>query len=456
VRHAVPLQDLPRRDRRDGRPVVPGRLGAARRRAGSPRGRRAQYRHRPHRRRRRPGRAGPGRGLPRDRAVHAGRARGDRARPPAAKALGPRPRDRGAAGRTAVPAHPRLPQRRGGAPGGCPPHPGIRLGRVPAGAAPRDPGAAAVSSAAARAMARADELAACTEHPGEITRRYGTPALVAARDLLEGWMLETGMRTRVDRAGNLIGTLGQGERPGIVIGSHFDSVVDAGRYDGTLGILLGIGCAEQLAGAEPAHDLTVVAFCDEEGARFPTDYFGSRAFLGRPLPDVAMTDAEGATLASGIELAGNGAAEPGSGLPANAVAYLEAHIEQGPVLEAAGHPLGIVTSITGGAKLMVALRGTAGLFGTLPMCLRRDAFSLAAVFLLSFEALARDDGEAVATVGQVAVSPGAANVIPGRAAISIDLRHQDDDRRAGLLAGVGEIVAEVAGRRRVDAAVEVV
>jgi len=305
-------------------------------------------------------------------------------------------------------------------------------------------------------MAWADELAACTERPGEITRRYGTPALVAARDLLEAWMLEAGMRTRVDRVGNLIGTLGQGDRPGIVIGSHFDSVVDAGRYDGNLGILLGIGCAEELAGADPAHDLTVVAFCDEEGARFPTDYFGSRAFLGRALPDGAMTDAEGATLASGIELAGNAAAEHGSGLPANAAAYLEAHIEQGPVLEASGHPLGIVTSITGGAKLIVTLTGTAGHAGTVPMSLRRDAFSATAEIALAAERLAREDGEAVATVGQVAVSPGAANVIPGRAAISIDLRHQDDARRAGLLARVREVVAEVAGRRGVEAAVEVI
>jgi allantoate deiminase len=305
-------------------------------------------------------------------------------------------------------------------------------------------------------MARADELAACTERPGEITRRYGTPALVAARDLLEAWMLEAGMRTRVDRVGNLIGTLGQGDRPGIVIGSHFDSVADAGRYDGNLGILLGIGCAEELAGADPAHDLTVVAFCDEEGARFPTDYFGSRAFLGRALPDGATTDAEGATLASAIELAGNAAAAHGSSLPANAAAYLEAHIEQGPVLEASGHPLGIVTSITGGAKLVVRLTATAGHAGTVPMSLRRDAFSAAAEIALAAERLAREDGEAVATVGQVAVSPGAANVIPGRAAISIDLRHQDDARRTGLLARVREVVAEVAGRRGVEAAVEVI
>jgi allantoate deiminase len=311
-------------------------------------------------------------------------------------------------------------------------------------------------SSAARTMARADELAACSERPGEITRRYGTPALVAARDLLEAWMLEAGMRTRVDRAGNLIGTTGSGDRPGIVIGSHFDTVVDAGRYDGPLGVLLGIGCAEELAGAEPAHDLTVVAFCDEEGARFPTAYFGSRAFLGEPLPDGEMTDADGHTLASGIEIAGNAEAEPGSSLPANAAAYVEAHIEQGPVLEAAGHPLGIVTAITGGAKLAVTLTGTAGHAGTVPMGLRRDAFSAAAEIALAAERLARDDGEAVATVGQVAVSPGTANVIPGRAAISIDLRHQDDERRGRLLARVRDIVAEVAARRGVEADVAVI
>jgi allantoate deiminase len=305
-------------------------------------------------------------------------------------------------------------------------------------------------------MARADELTACSERPGEITRRYGTPALVAARDLLEAWMLEAGMRTRVDRAGNLIGTMGNDDRPGIVIGSHFDTVVDAGRYDGTLGVLLGIGCAEELAGADPAHDLTVVAFCDEEGARFPTAYFGSRAFLGAALPDGAMTDPEGATLASGLEIAGNAAAEPDSGLPANAAAYLEPHIEQGPVLEAAGHPLGIVTAITGGAKLTVTLTGTAGHAGTVPMGLRHDAFSAAAEIALAVEDLAREDGEAVATVGQVAVSPGAANVIPGRATISIDLRHPDDERRGRLHTRVREIVAEVAERRGVEAATEVV
>jgi allantoate deiminase len=307
-------------------------------------------------------------------------------------------------------------------------------------------------------MQRADALAACTERPGEITRRYGTPALVAARDLLEGWMRAAGMTTRVDRVGNLIGTLtGEAPRPAIVIGSHFDTVIDAGRYDGTLGILLGIACAEELRVGERGHDLTVVAFCDEEGVRFPTAYYGSRAFLATgPEPDPALTDAGGAMLASGLAVAGNAAAPAGPGVPTGAAAYIEAHIEQGPVLDNAGHALGIVTAITGGTKLAVTLTGTAGHAGTVPMRLRHDPLSAAAEIALAAERLARDDGEAVATVGELCVSPGAANVIPGRVTMSIDARHPDDGRKARFVAGVRTAVDEVAARRGVGAAIEVV
>ncbi|MEP6641561.1 MAG: M20 family metallo-hydrolase, partial [Gaiellales bacterium] len=318
----------------------------------------------------------------------------------------------------------------------------------------------AALDAAARVMARADELAACTERPGEITRRYGTPALLAARGLLDGWMRAAGMTTRVDRVGNLIGsTAAREDRPAFVIGSHFDTVVDAGRYDGTLGILLGIACAEQTAdgGSAPAHDLTVAAFCDEEGTRFQTAYLGSRAFLTGDLPsDVRMTDADGASLQSAIAVAGNPDALAESGVPPRAVGYLEAHIEQGAVLDDRGEPLGIVTVITGGARLSVSLTGTAGHAGTVPMHARHDPFSAAAEIALAIERLARSDGEAVATVGRVSVAPGAPNVIPGRVTISIDVRHPDDARRAGLLGGVRGMVAAVAEGRGVEADIEVV
>ncbi len=311
---------------------------------------------------------------------------------------------------------------------------------------------------ARRTMERADALAACSERPGEITRRYGTPALVAARDLLEGWMRGAGLTTRVDRVGNLIGTLaGDPPRPAIMIGSHFDTVIDAGRYDGTLGILLGIACAEELRERERAHDLTVIAFCDEEGVRFPTAYFASRGLLGiGPVPDPAMTDSEGATLASAIALAGNPQAPAASGPPPGAVAYIEPHIEQGPVLDVAGSPLGIVTAITGGTKLAITLTGTAGHAGTVPMRLRRDPLAAAAAIALGAERLARDDGEAVATVGELAVSPGAANVIPGRVTMSVDARHPDDARKAHLVAGIRAVVEEVSQRRGIEAAIAVV
>lgn len=311
---------------------------------------------------------------------------------------------------------------------------------------------------ARRTMERADALAACSERPGEITRRYGTPALVAARDLLEGWMRGAGLTTRVDRVGNLIGTLaGDPPRPAIMIGSHFDTVIDAGRYDGTLGILLGIACAEELRERERAHDLTVIAFCDEEGVRFPTAYFASRGLLGiGPVPDPAMTDSEGATLASAIALAGNPQAPAASSPPPGAVAYIEPHIEQGPVLDVAGSPLGIVTAITGGTKLAITLTGTAGHAGTVPMRLRRDPLAAAAAIALGAERLARDDGEAVATVGELAVSPGAANVIPGLVTMSVDARHTDDARKARLVAGIRAVVEEVSQRRGIEAAIAVV
>jgi allantoate deiminase len=313
-----------------------------------------------------------------------------------------------------------------------------------------------VSTAAERVMARADELAACTERPGEITRRYGTPALVAARDLLETWMRAAGMSTRVDRVGSLIGTL-PGAGGGIAIGSHFDTVIDAGRYDGMLGILLGIACAEELRERGATAGLTVIAFCDEEGVRFPTAYFASRALLGVGPPiDPGITDAEGASLAAAVELAGNPDAPAGASLPDGVAAYLEPHIEQGPVLDAAGHPLGIVTAITGGTKLAIALTGTAGHAGTVPMNLRHDPLAAAAEIALAAERLARADGEAVATVGELAVSPGAANVIPGRVTMSVDARHPDDARKAGLVAGVRAAVEEVAGRRGIDAEIAVV
>jgi allantoate deiminase len=318
----------------------------------------------------------------------------------------------------------------------------------------------AALDAAAGAMARADDLAGCTEVPGEITRRYGTPALLEARELLDGWMRAAGMTTRVDRVGNLIGATPAGDdRPAFVIGSHFDTVVDAGRYDGTLGILVGIACAEHMrdGGSAPAHDLTVAAFCDEEGARFHTAYLGSRAFVTGDLPrDVNLTDTDGISLQSAIATAGNPDAQAVSGVPPRAMGYLEAHIEQGPVLDDRGAPLGIVTAITGGVRLSVSLTGTAGHAGTVPMPLRHDPFSAAAEIALAVERLARSDGEAVATVGRVSVEPRAANVIPGRVSISIDVRHPDDARRAGLLGGVREIVAAAAGERGVEAHIEVV
>ena len=198
-----------------------------------------------------------------------------------------------------------------------------------------------------------------TTDPGRITRPVLTPAMATAREQVRAWMHEAGLETREDALGNLAGR--RGEAP-LVIGSHLDSVADAGRYDGILGILVGLELAETTD-----VPLEVVAFADEDGLRFGSLYLGSRAFVGEPI-DLSVSDAHGVTL--GDALAG----ELGPPLfdPATR-AYLEVHIEQGPVLEAEGFPLGVVTAIAGQSRFKLVFAGRAGHAGTVPMDLRHDA-----------------------------------------------------------------------------------
>ena len=291
--------------------------------------------------------------------------------------------------------------------------------------------------AARRVLERADELARFTEQPGRITRPLATPALAAATARVREWMEGAGLTTRSDPLGNLAGRRGAAGPP-VLIGSHLDSVADAGRYDGVLGVLVGLAVAE-------AHDgpIEVVAFADEEGLRFASTFLGSRAFVGRlTRRDLELRDADGVTLGEAI-----GMTEPGPPLFAGARAYLEVHIEQGPVLEAAGLPLGVVTAIAGQTRGQVTFEGRAGHAGTTPMDQRRDALAAAAEFVLAAERRARDTPGLVATVGEIGVPHGAANVIPGRVEATLDIRHQDDDVRARALAALRERTAALCERR---------
>jgi allantoate deiminase len=293
--------------------------------------------------------------------------------------------------------------------------------------------------AARRVIQRADELAAFTEAPGRITRPLATPSLAAAMARVREWMEDAGLETRSDPLGNVAGRRGEAR---VVLGSHLDSVDDAGRYDGILGVLVGI---EVAAATDVA--LEVVAFADEDGLRFPGSAFlGSRGYLGRlTRDDLALRDGAGVTLAEAI-----GAAEPWAGMaPARIDAYLEVHIEQGPVLDAEGLPLGVVTAIAGQSAVAVAFAGRAGHAGTTPMPLRRDALTAAAELVLAAERTARETPGLVATAGRLSVPRGAANVIPGRAEMTLDVRHASDAVRERALVDLRAAAREIAERRGV-------
>ncbi|HEY5195665.1 MAG TPA: Zn-dependent hydrolase [Solirubrobacteraceae bacterium] len=304
-----------------------------------------------------------------------------------------------------------------------------------------------MSTAAAVLLERADRIAQATDEAGSITRLYGRPGLRRARDQVAGWMRAAGLETRVDGVGNLIGCW-PGEGPGrpLVIGSHLDTVPNGGRYDGVLGVLAGLSAAERLAGAGrrltcPLH---VVAFVEEEGARFGTSFLGSRGWLGLVDPvDEGLVDAGGVALADAIA-AFAGPDRVVAGPPAD---YIEIHIEQGPILDTAGVPLGVVDSIIGQTRAVLRLDGAAGHAGTVPMALRRDALSAAAEIVLEIEQLARQTPGLLATVGELQVPGGVGNVVPGATVASLDVRHADDDARRTAVETIRRQSLARAGRR---------
>lgn len=309
---------------------------------------------------------------------------------------------------------------------------------------------------ATQIMRRADALAAYTTVEGQITRPYGTPALQQARDLVAAWMGDAGMATRVDTVGNLYGRYAAAsdieEPKTFILGGHLDSVVDAGRYDGILGVLAGIAVVERLRGEgiRLPFAIEVVAFADEEGNRFHTSFLGSSSVVGRWNPAwLDLEDDAGVTLATAIrEFGGDPDAIGGERIdPSTILGFCEAHIEQGPVLQERDLPVAAVASITGSLRAVVTLTGMAGHAGTVPMALRRDALAGAAELVLAVEAIGRSAPDLVATVGQLACLPGASNVIPGQVELTLDLRHPDPDVRQQAFTAVREQAEKNATRR---------
>jgi len=310
-------------------------------------------------------------------------------------------------------------------------------------------------------MARLDALARFTEVPGELTRRYLSPAHLEAMRQVAAWMADAGMSVRTDPLCSVFGRY-EGRAagaPAIMLGSHIDTVVNAGRYDGNLGVLAAIAVVEELArtGERLAHAIEVAAFGEEEGSRFPTHILTSSALTGAAAPALLdLKDADGISVREALAAAGSDAAAYRAcrRKRGEIAAYLELHIEQGPVLEDEGLALGAVTAIQGSLRLRVTVEGFAGHAGTVPMGSRRDALAATSEMILAVERTALATPDLVATVGRLRPLPGITNVIPGSVEFTIDMRSPSDAvrRKAGkaLLATLGEI----ARRRRVKLGAE--
>jgi allantoate deiminase len=259
-----------------------------------------------------------------------------------------------------------------------------------------------------------------------------------------------GMAVRIDAAGNLRAIYpGQDDSRRLVIGSHLDTVPDAGAYDGVLGVVLAIALIESLEGRRVAFEIEVVGFSEEEGVRFGFPFIGSRALNGTLDEELlAARDPKGTSVQDAIRHFGLDPARIADAiLPSSAFAYLEFHIEQGPVLDHAGQPLGVVEAIAGQSRATLEFRGIAGHAGTTPMPLRRDALAGAAEWISAVEQHAAGDSGLVATVGKLEVNPGAGNVIPGTVIASLDVRHASDEVRRSAVAHYLSAAARIAQRR---------
>jgi N-carbamoyl-L-amino-acid hydrolase len=308
----------------------------------------------------------------------------------------------------------------------------------------------------AKIIDMARQLARFSETPDGLTCTYLSPAHKAAAAQLRDWMQAVGLAAQIDALGNVVGRYPSAAPAAktLIVASHYDTVVDAGRFDGRLGILTALAVAEYLvrAGRPLPFHLDVIGFAEEEGVRFATPYLGSGAIAGR-FDDAVLqrSDKDGVTL--GLLLQEQGAdrhairrlARP----PQTLRGYLEVHIEQGPILLDRNLPVGVVTAIAGSARFHITVRGTAGHAGTVPMALRHDAAAAAAEIVLAVERRCSEAATLVGTVGQLAVPRGLINVIPGSCELSLDVRAGDDSVRDAAIADIVAAAQNIAARRGV-------
>lgn len=306
---------------------------------------------------------------------------------------------------------------------------------------------------------RCRALAGVSEERGRLTRRYATPAMARANALVGSWMHEAGMTVRLDAAGNLVG-----RRPGVdadagtlLMGSHLDTVRDAGAFDGPLGVAVAVAVVQRLREERVLlpFAVDVLGFADEEGLRFGTAYLGSRAVAGTFGEELfAIADDDGVTVREALRGFGGdptGVAGAARGRDGDRIlGYVEVHMEQGPVLEERGAPVGVVSGIAGATRVEVRFTGQAGHAGTVPLRLRRDTAPAVAEMVLACEDVASATEGLLATVGRMDVRPGAPNVIAGTGIAFLDVRHADDRVRAEAVASLRQTAEEIAGRRGLE------
>ena len=322
-----------------------------------------------------------------------------------------------------------------------------------------------IARAAGRLVRRLDDLGRVSDETKQLARTFLSPAMKRANALVGEWMKDAGLTVTEDSVGNLIGR-GEGSRPGaktLLLGSHLDTVLDAGRFDGALGVLLPIVALGELRrrGVQLPFAVEVLGFSEEEGVRFASAYLGSKGYSGRlRAADLKLRDARGVSVGEALgQRAGTRTGRfplpAAAHRPRDLLGYIEVHIEQGPVLEARKLAVGVVSGIAGQTRARLSFRGRAGHAGTTPMGLRRDALAGAAEFVLAAEACGRAGAGLVATVGSLRASPGASNVIAAEAVLTLDVRHARDAVRQKALRQLAGRARRIARQRRLTLTWEV-
>lgn len=308
-----------------------------------------------------------------------------------------------------------------------------------------------IKARAEEVIARCGTLAAFSEDTGSTRRTFLSPPMRDCQSEITQWLTAAGAEVTVDAAGNLRGfyASAQSTAPRLLLGSHLDTVPNAGAYDGVLGVVIAVALLESLQGRRLPFAIEVAAFSEEEGVRFGTPFIGSRALVGRLDEELLnRQDSNGISVRSAIKNFGlNPENISHAALSDDTVAYLEFHIEQGPVLESLGRPLGVVEAIAAHTRMEFTFLGRANHAGTTPMHLRHDAIAAAAEWIVAVERTAHNHPGLVATVGQIGAKPGATNVIAAEARVTLDVRHKSDDIRDRAAETLVRLAHEIAERR---------